>query len=188
MNENILNAIPELEKDIPPSDIMVQNFWVPFAWGVGIALVLAAVAIVIVVLRLRRKPLPPPPSPLQVAFGELDKLAAELPPLRECSLRLSMLLRRYLTGQVQDPALYETHEEFSRRMDALSAVPTSCRYEIRFLLERLADMKYAGSRESDPQKSRVLIEETRGVIGNIDRARAQEAEAAAAVAKVKKIS
>ena len=187
MNENIITAIPALEQDVPPAEIMVQNFWLPVACGLGVALLLVIIALLLV-LRRRKRPLPPPPSPLQVAFSKLDQLASELPPLRECSLRLSMVLRAYLTGQVQDPALYETHEEFSRRMDALSSVPTACRYETRFLLERLADMKYAGLTDNDPQKSRVLIEEARGIISHIDRARKEEAAAAAAIAKVQKIS
>ena len=186
MNENILKAIPTLENDIPPGDFAVQTFWIPVAWGLGIALLLAGIALWLV--RRRRKKQTPPPTPLQVAFAELERLAEELPPLRECSLRLSMVLRSYLTGQVQDPALFETHEEFSRRMDALTSVPTACRYDTRFLLERLADMKYAGNVPQDPQKARVLIEETRGIISHIDRERVREAAEAAVVNKVRNIS
>ena len=187
MNEDIINAIPELEQDLPPDNFIVQNFWEPVIWCLG-AGILLALLILWLVMRHRKRPLPPPPSPQELAFRSLDELAAELPPLRECSLRLSMVLRTFLTGQVQDPALFETHEEFSRRMDALSTVPTSCQYETRYLLERLADLKYAGTAEQAPQKARVLIEEARGVISNITRAQAQEAAAAAAVEKVKKLS
>ncbi len=183
MKENILNAIPALENDVPATEFMVQNFWVPVAWGLGVGLLLAGIALWIVIRNRRRKAQQLQPSPLQVAFIELDRLAEELPPLRECSLRLSMVLRTYLTGQVQDPALFETHEEFSRRLDALSAVPSSCRYETRFLLERLADMKYAGEVPQDPQKARVLIEEARSVMSNIDHARSIEAAATAAQSK-----
>lgn len=186
MNENLLNAIPTLEQDVPADTFMVQNFWIPLAWGLGIALLLAGIALW---LMLRRRKSPAlPRTPLQQAFAELERLAEELPPLRECSLRLSMVLRSYLTGQIQDPALFETHEEFSRRMDALSAVPTACRYDTRFLLERLADMKYAGDTAQDVQKSRVLIEETRGVIAHIERERAREAVEAQAVNKVRNVS
>lgn len=187
MNENFLQSIPTLEEPMAPTDFMVQNFWVPLAWGLGVALLLVGVALVIVQLRRRRSP-QQPPTPQEIAFRALDIMAQELPALREGSLRLSMVLRTFLTGQTQDPALFETHEEFSRRMDALSSVPTSCQYATRHLLERLAELKYAGSSEQDPQKIRVLIEEAREVINNITRAQAQEAEMAAAVAKVQKIS
>lgn len=183
MKENILDAIPALENDIPPAEFMVQNFWIPVAWGLGIGLLLVGIGLWLIIRHKRRQARILPPTPLLVAFGELERLAEELPPLRECSLRLSMVLRTYLTGQVQDPALYETHEEFSRRLDALSAVPASCRYETRVLLERLADMKYAGDVPQDPQKARVMIEEARSVMSNIDRARSMEAIAAAAQSK-----
>lgn len=187
MNENILNAIPELEQSMPAETFMIDTFWVPVAWGMGIALVLAGLLLWLVLSR-RKKTLVPPQSPQDIAFRALDELSEELPAMRECSLRLSMVLRTFLTGQIQDPALFETHEEFSRRMDALSGVPTSCRYETLYLLERLAEMKYAGNTEQDPQKARVLIEEARGIITNITRAQQAEAETAAAVAKVQKMS
>lgn len=187
MNENIIQAIPQLEQDIPATTFMVDTFWVPLAWGIGIALILAATALLLVIRRRRRKPVLLP-CPQEIAYKALDELAEELPGLRECSLRLSMVLRTFLTGQVQDPALFETHEEFSRRMDALTGVPTACRYETRYLLERLAELKYAGTTEQDPQKARVLIEEARGVINNITRAQQEEAVKAAAVAKVQKMS
>jgi hypothetical protein len=182
MNEHILQDIPELEQDIPPAEFMVQNFWVTLAWGLGIALVLVGVALWLV---LRRRTVVQPSSPRELAERALDTLADELPPLRESSLRLSMILRGFLTGQTQDPALFETHEEFSRRMDALSTVPRSCQYATRDLLERLAEQKYAGNSEHEPQKIRGLIEETRTLLADITRAQTEEAAAAAEVSKMK---
>lgn len=187
MNEHILQAIPELEQDIPPAEFMVQNFWVPLAWGLGIALILVGVALWLV-LRRRRRTVVQPPSPRELAERALDTLADELPPLRESSLRLSMILRGFLTGQTQDPALFETHEEFSRRMDALSTVPRNCQVATRDLLERLAELKYAGNNAHEPQLVRTLIDQARSLIGDITRSQAEEIAAAAEIAKVKKHS
>ena len=187
MNEHILEAIPELEQDIPPTDFMVRNFWEPLAWGLGIALVLIGLLLWLY-LRRRGSKAPVLPSPRELAERALDKLAEEQPPLRESSLRLSMILRSFLTGQTQDPALYETHEEFSRRMDALSSVPRDCQLATRSLLEHLVELKYAGNSEQDPQLVRGLIEQARSVIADITRAQVQEAATAAEIAKVTKNS
>ncbi len=186
MNEHILDAIPTLEEEISPAELMVQSISGPVLWGLIILLVLIVALVVWLVLRSRkRRATLPPLTPRQLAERALDRLAEQLPPLRESSLRLSMILRTFLTGQTQDPALFETHEEFSRRMDALSTVPRSCQYATRDLLERLAEQKYAGSSDHDPQKVRVLIEETRTLLADITRAQAEEAAAAAELAKMK---
>lgn len=186
MNESpthILTAIPELEQDIPAEQFMTQNFWIPVAWGIGIALLLAGAALLLW-YRRRRRSLPTPPSQEEIALKALGELESQLPPMRECSLRLSLILRRFLAGQTQDPALYETHEEFSQRMDSLSSVPEECQYDTRYLLEGLADLKYAGAGLDDPPHARALIEQARSLITRITSAQQREAEAAAELARV----
>ena len=180
---DILTAIPELEQDIPAEQFMMHNFWVPVAWGVGIALVLAAAALLLW-YRRRRKHRPAPPSEEAIALKALGELEQQLPSMRECSLRLSLIIRRFLTGQTQDPALYETHEEFSQRMDTLSAVPEECQYDTRYLLEGLADLKYAGEGVDDPPRARALIEQARSLITRITSAQQKEAAAEAELARV----
>ena len=186
MNEHILDAIPTLEEEISPTELMVQSVSGPVLWGLCVLLVLLVALVVWLVMRHRKRGTALPAlTPRQLAERALDVLAEQLPPLREGSLRLSMILRTFLTGQTQDPALFETHEEFSRRMDALSTVPRSCHYATRDLLERLAEQKYAGNSEHEPQKIRGLIEETRTLLADITRAQTEEEAAAAEVSKMK---
>lgn len=173
MGNDILQAIPQLEKDIPADQFMVQEFWVPLAWACAILLPLAALA-AWWLYRRSRKSAAPAITPLQEALAALAELDAELPPMRECALRLSMILRSYLAGQAQDPALYETHEEFSQRMDSLSNVPLSCQLETRDLLEHLAEFKYAGETESNATRAHGLIETARTLVVRIDAAQQQE--------------
>lgn len=97
-------------------------------------------------------------------------------------------MRRFLTGQTQDPALFETHEEFSQRLDALSNIPKSCQNDTRRLLETLTEFKYAGEQEQDPIRALTFIEETRSLITRINEAQQQEAAAAAELEKVQKMS
>ncbi len=189
MNESpdILRAIPELEKDVPASQFMVSDFWIPVAWCVGIALLLAGVALWIW-FRYRKKQVPLPPSPAEIALNELAQLESAPPSLRECSLRLSLCLRRFLTGQTHDPALFETHEEFSQRMDALSSIPKSCQNDTRRLLEELASLKYAGQQPHDPMLAHTLIGQARELVARITEAQQQEAAAAAEIERVQKMS
>lgn len=166
MGSEILQAIPTLEKDIPADQFLVQDFWVPLAWACAILLPLAALAARWLYRRNKRKAAPGI-TPLQEALNALTELNAQLPPMRECALRLSMILRSYLAGQAQDPALYETHEEFSQRMDSLANVPMSCQLETRDLLEHLAEFKYAGAAEHDTTRAHTLIEQARELVNRI---------------------
>ena len=173
MGNEILQAIPTLEQDIPADQFMVQNFWEPFAWVCAIVIPLAALA-AWWMYRRRKAAAAPGITPLQEALAALRDIEEELPAMRECALRLSMVLRSYLAGQTQDPALYETHEEFSQRMDSLAHVPQNCQCETRDLLEHLAEFKSAGETEHDATRSRNLIESARQLICRIDQAQHEE--------------
>lgn len=180
MGTEILQAIPMLEQDIPADQFMVQDFWVPLAWACAVLIPLAALAAWWLYRRNRRKP-EATVSPLQEALVALDELESQLPPMRECALRLSMILRSFLAGQAQDPALYETHEEFSQRMDSLAQVPVSCQCATRDLLEELAAFKYAGDTAQNATQAHSLIEQARELVTKIDTAqKTQPAEEVAA--------
>lgn len=189
MNEtpDVLNAIPKLEKDLPAETFMVEDFWIPVIWCVGIALLLA-IAGLLIWRFYHKKPVSLPPSPMETAMAELSRLEEGLPSLRECSLRLSLVLRAFLTGQIQDPALFETHEEFSQRMDSLCNIPKACQLDTRRLLEELASLKYAGEWQENPSRARSLIGQVRELVIRIDDAQRKEAASAAELARVQKMS
>lgn len=171
-----VNALPELHGEVDPSHFLQSDLWVPLAWGCVILVALVAAAL-IWWIRRRQRSAPLMPTPLETALAALRSLEEKLPPLRECSLQLSLIVRHYLQGQVQDPALFETHEEFSQRLDSLATVPRECQYDTRYLLEQLADLKYAGTHEQDPVQARTLIEQARALLTRIDQLRLQAAAA-----------
>ena len=173
MGNDILQAIPVLENDIPADQFLVQDFWVPLGWACAVLIPLAVLT-AWWMFRRRKRTTVSGITPLQEALNELKELDAQLPPMRECALRLSMILRSFLAGQAQDPALYETHEDFSQRMDSLSNVPLSCQLETRDLLEHLAEFKYAGETESNATRAHGLIEAARALVARIDTAQQQE--------------
>lgn len=172
MGNDILQAIPTLEQDIPADQFMVQIFWEPFAWACAVLVPLAALAAWWIYSRRSRVAVPGT-TPLQDALAALGELDADLPAMRECALRLSMILRSFLAGQTQDPALYETHEEFSQRMDSLANVPLVCQYETRELLEYLAEFKYAGDSGCDATGAHQLVERARQLVCRIEQAQQQ---------------
>ena len=59
------------------------------------------------------------------------------------ALESSMILRKYLSVTAEDPALFETHEEFVSRHDALQKIPQSTRDETAAFFNRLVTLKYA---------------------------------------------
>ena len=172
MGNDILQAIPTLEQDIPADQFMVQNFWEPFAWACAVLIPLAALA-AWWIYRRRSRVAVPGTTPLQDALAALGELDTDLPAMRECALRLSMILRSFLAGQTQDSALYETHEEFSQRMDSLANVPLVCQYETRELLEYLAEFKYAGDSGRDVTGAHQLVERARQLVCRIEQAQQQ---------------
>lgn len=165
-SNNILQAIPELEGEVSASLFAGSVWWSVLAWALLIVAIFIAIGIIWHIRRSRQQTTPAP-SPLDTALSALTSLEEKMPPVRESSQQLSLILRRFLQGQVQDPALYETHEEFSQRLDALSSVPEQCQYDTRYLLETLADLKYAGLHEQNPVRVRTLIEQTRSLIMGI---------------------
>ncbi len=173
---NILDSIPVLEKDIPAETFAVHSLG-QILLIVGIVVALALGLVGWLMLRRRRK-LVPPPSLLDNALTALTALEEGSPTMKECSLRVSMILRTYLAGQTHDPALYETHEEFSRRMDSLASVPAACREQTRELLEALAEYKYAGGEKQDPLQVSAIVTQARELLHRINETQAAETAAA----------
>ena len=172
MGNDILQAIPVLENDIPADQFLVQDFWVPLGWACAVLIPLAALT-AWWMYRRRKRTTVSGITPLQEALNALKELDAQLPPMRECSLRLSMILRSFLAGQTQDSALYETHEEFSQRIDSLASVPMSCQLETRDMLEMLAEFKYAGDSGRDATGAHQLVERARQLVCRIEQAQQQ---------------
>lgn len=181
---NILEAIPQLEQDIPAGSFQATPYGLYTA--AGAVLLLLLIVAWLLIRRLRRKLPAPLPTAEQLALQSLSDLETEPLSLKAFSLRLSMILREFLTGETQDPALFETHEEFSRRVDALATIPNDCRQDIMNLLEQLAQLKYAAEAERSHTPLRPMIDHARSLVSRIAEAQRQAQAAAAEMAKLKK--
>jgi hypothetical protein len=75
------------------------------------------------------------------ALAGLEKITALQ--ARDAAVQCSLILRRYLSVAANDPALFETHEEFISRHDALNALTEAARKTSESGFSRLASIKYA---------------------------------------------
>ncbi len=162
----LVDAIPELAPELPAEQFASSN-WVGW-FLVALCIVLVGSGLYLYLYRRRTRTEAPPVSRVQQALESIDELQAHCPPLlREFSLKLSMILRVFLQGELHDPALYETHEEFSRRIDSLAAVPESLRLPLLSLLEQLAELKYAASDASNAATADGLLARSRDILCRI---------------------
>ena len=168
--QDLVSSIPKLQQVPDAAAFAEPDYWL---WGGVAAGVVLVVAAVVWWLRRRHRAevVPPLPSPAEQAVALLQDLAAELPPLGVCGVRISLILRNFLAGETQDPALFETHEEFSRRWDSLAGVPESCRLTTLRLLDDLAALKYAPQQKDSPVRARRLIDEALVLVADIEAAR-----------------
>lgn len=165
----LVDAIPRLEAEVSPEQFPEGGGYTVLLICAGVLMAAAAAALA---LWWRRRHAAPQPAGPESALERLQRLAAARPTLREAGLQVSLIVREYLQQLVQDPALYETHEEFSRRVDSLTAVPDACRHETRCLLEQLAELKYADTlREDAPARAAQLAEQACDLIRRIHEAR-----------------
>ena len=96
-------------------------------------------------IRHRMKRAKDPANIRQAAFKDAITALDAIPQndSHAAALESSMILRKYLSITAEDPALFETHEEFVLRHDSLQKFPQSMRDEVAAIFSRLATIKYA---------------------------------------------
>jgi hypothetical protein len=118
--------------------------WEPDFWWI------AAIAILLLLLwfsgryLLRKKKVFDPLKARREAFqqalagiGTLDESLG-----KENVIMVSLVIRKYLAQSLNEPALYETHEEFIGRHDAIDGLNEELKAMIQAYFSELAAMKY----------------------------------------------
>jgi hypothetical protein len=133
----------ELNEPAAPETLLPRDY-TQVAWVSAALLAL----ILLAAWLIRRKLCHPSGSPRIVrnlAYKEasraMDQIAA--PHARAAAVQTSLILRKYLSLAADDPALFETHEEFIARNDALNSLTESARAACARGFARLASFKYA---------------------------------------------
>jgi hypothetical protein len=166
----------ELHDIIDPAPLL-PGMHVPwYAWLILAFVIVAAIGLLIYFLT-RPKPAAPGSvasiyeesrKHLELLLGTIDKQ-----PLSQVATEASFSVRRYLAACLSEPALYETHEEFLLRDDALDRLPTGTRDKLNPLLEKLATLKYSPS-HTDPENAEIILKKSLNTLQGIESTRAKE--------------
>ncbi|MEO8615680.1 MAG: hypothetical protein ABI600_11110 [Luteolibacter sp.] len=126
-----------------PEALVPDSQWEP--WMLPAAVALLLVITLWIILWKRKKPASDPLAIRNAAYQEaadaLDKITAAQG--RDAAVLASLILRKYLSTAADDPALFETHEEFISRHDGLKALTMDARQAAEAGFTRLASLKYA---------------------------------------------
>jgi len=150
-------------KEPPPPEALLPHDYSQAAW-----LAAAALALLLCVTWLirwqRRHRASDPQSRRNFAYkqalGSLDRIHAANP--RAAAVQTSLILRRYLSLAADDPALFETHEEFIARNDALQLLTETARAACAAGFARLVAFKYAP--ELPALEAAAVVGEARGLL------------------------
>jgi len=123
------------------------------SWEFWITVIIAFILVSLILFFILRKKSPSQrgQTPIERARARLDKLKAESSILepQTTAVRVSLIIRQYLEAAIEDPALFETNEEFTLRPDALEKLHPDCRQAVRKHLAELSALKYFSSGEHD---------------------------------------
>ncbi len=149
---------------------------VPVPWWGWLLLGLVVTAAVTLALLLRRRARDNRPATGQAIYEKysisLQELRSNLEgrTLASIATDASLAVRGYLAESLAEPVLFETHEEFVLRADALESLPAGARERLAPLLESLAECKYGPSRE-DPTRGLALVDNCLEVLQGVESTR-----------------
>ncbi|RYD19972.1 MAG: hypothetical protein EOP88_16910 [Verrucomicrobiaceae bacterium] len=146
MNEKS-TTYPLLEPVSP--ETLVPHSWVE-PWMIWLAAIAFILSLALVWFLTRKKPVAPDPrlareAARAEAAAALDRIGEV--PAREAAVVSSLVLRKYLATAAGDPALFETHEEYIGRHEALKDFSEEARGATSIGFARLAAIKYS---QDDP--------------------------------------
>ena len=131
-----------LEPSSPES--LVPDSWVE-PWMVVLLAMVVLGLVAILIFRKKRGQISTPLGVRAAAHAEassaLDGIGEV--PTREAAVRSSLIMRKYLSIVAKDPALFETHEEYVARHEALKNFSADAREATRLGFARLAAIKYS---------------------------------------------
>lgn len=139
------------------------------AWAIFLASFVALSLIGLIVWWLKRNPRPPlpPKLPRDIALEELDQINGEIETMNpyQFSIRVSDILRRYVTNQYALPVTRQTSVEFLTALAKSSPFSANEKSLLEDFLNRCDLIKFARY-EATSADSRLLMEEaTRFVKG-----------------------
>jgi hypothetical protein len=150
-------AAQDFHEIAPPMDYSFIPTWLIF---VGSFVILSLIGLVVWFFKRKKPPALPPKLPREIALQELDAINPEIETMNPYlfSIRVSDILRRYVTNQYALPVTRQTSVEF---LSALAKTPSFSPNEKSLLedfLNRCDLIKFARY-EATSADSRLLLEE-----------------------------
>ena len=153
----ILAAQQNFHEIAPPIDYSFIPAWAIFlASFVGLCLI----GLLVWLWKRKSKPQSPPKTPRETALEELEVISSEIESAKpyEFSIRVSDILRRYVTSQYGLPLTRQTSIEFLTALSKLSSFSPSEKSLLEDFLSRCDLIKFARY-EASSEDSRLLLEE-----------------------------
>ena len=160
----ILTLLAEEFHDIaPPVDYSLLPPWLVF---VIVFVALSLLGLVVWLIAKRRKPTPPK-LPRQIALEELDRIGREIERMSpyQFSIRVSGILRKYVTQQYGLPATRQTSIEFLTALAKASSFSTEEQTLLEGFLNRCDLIKFARYEATTSDSELLLGEAIRFVKG-----------------------
>ena len=148
----------------PPVDYSFVPVWAVFlASFAGLCLL----GLIVWFVTRKRKPQLPPKTPREVALEELDRIATEIEATNpyQFSIRVSDILRRYVTHQYGLPLTRQTSIEFLTALAKSSSFSANEKSLLEDFLNRCDLIKFARYEASSTDSRLLLDEATRFVKG-----------------------
>ena len=161
---NLLFAVADIHEIAPPVDYSLVPPWVIYA---GVTLGLAAFGLLAWWIRERSRRPKPQQSPRDRAREELNRSRAEMERLTpyQFSIRISDILRRYVTEQFQLPLTRQTSVEFLNTLAKAPAFSEDEKSLLEDFLNRCDLIKFARYDATIEESRLLLAEATRFVEG-----------------------
>ena len=153
----VLLAAEEFHDIAPPVDYSLIPPWLVFV----IAFVaLSLLGLVVWLFAKRRKPPVPPKLPRELALEELEQISREIETMSpyQFSIRVSDILRKYVTQQYGLPATRQTSIEFLTALAEASPFSTEEKSLLEDFLNRCDLIKFARY-EATTSDSELLLQE-----------------------------
>ena len=160
----MLTLLAEEFHDIaPPVDYSLIPPWLVF---VIVFVALSLLGLVVWLIAKRRKPTPPK-LPRQIALEELDRIGREIERMSpyQFSIRVSDILRKYVTQQYGVPATRQTSIEFLTALAKASSFSTEEQTLLEDFLNRCDLIKFARYEATTSDSELLLGEAIRFVKG-----------------------
>lgn len=154
--------------DITTSEEVIGAPGLPWWAWLGIFIFMSLLALLIRTLLKFRSTKPKLPiKNLADALTELAELKTQDLSTTQQATEVSLLMRRFLMIHFEDPALYETHEEYLQRGEGLENLPQKSRQQLADYLTTLAEQKY-GSQKTSILTADALFDQTESLMRTLD--------------------